>query len=293
MRKMINRLNRPFPITSQRRKLFTMLPSIIIIFLLSIFKPFGLEYTTNAPYKIIGFGALTGIVLFLTLYIAPVIFKNFFIKWKWTLAKHLLTCFFIISAIAICNYLFYINTITPIYEYHNHFIFWLLITFAIGLIPATIITFIMINENLKHSLTQKQLSPDSDKSLDYEAADEVIQSKEVTISGNTLRNISLSPENILFLEAAGNYMIINHIDHNGKPTQTQLRATINQIESQLQEYERIVRCHRAFLINMSYVTETMRNSAGLLIKMHHVKKSIPVSRTYTKSVRTKLEPSTP
>jgi Response regulator of the LytR/AlgR family len=147
----------------------------------------------------------------------------------------------------------------------------------------------MVTENLKYNLTQRHLTADSDMLTDGEDTAETTSSEKVIISGNTHRNISLSPEKILFVEAAGNYMIINHIDHNGKPVQTQLRATINQIETQLQEYEKIIRCHRAFLINMSYVTETIKNSAGLLIKMHHVKKPIPVSRTYTKSVKTRLE----
>ena len=58
-----------------------------------------------------------------------------------------------------------------------------------------------------------------------------------------------------------------------------LRATMKQMEDSLQVYPMIVRCHRAFMVNLGQVEHISSNSRAMQLMMCHSHDAIPVSRS--------------
>ena len=58
-----------------------------------------------------------------------------------------------------------------------------------------------------------------------------------------------------------------------------LRATSKQMEDELSDYPMIVRCHRAFLVNLGQVEKIISNSGAMQLSIKHCDESIPVSRS--------------
>jgi DNA-binding LytR/AlgR family response regulator len=54
---------------------------------------------------------------------------------------------------------------------------------------------------------------------------------------------------------------------------------MKQMEDELQDYSMIVRCHRAFMVNLGQVEQISSNSRAMQLVMRHSQDAIPVSRS--------------
>ena len=99
---------------------------------------------------------------------------------------------------------------------------------------------------------------------------------------------TLEISNLLFIEAVGNYVKVSHL-RDGQVHTDMIRATMKQMEETLQGYPMIVRCHRAFLVNLGQVEQIVSHSGStqLLIKQCH--ESLPVSRSNMAQVRAAIK----
>ncbi|HPG55135.1 MAG TPA: LytTR family transcriptional regulator DNA-binding domain-containing protein [Candidatus Enterocola sp.] len=90
---------------------------------------------------------------------------------------------------------------------------------------------------------------------------------------------SVSSENIIYLEAADNYVEINYLKQ-GKITQHLLRNSLKKLSSELDKTA-IRRCHRSYMVNFEHVIALRRNNdeIDLEIDVPDIKK-IPVSKTH-------------
>lgn len=109
----------------------------------------------------------------------------------------------------------------------------------------------------------------------------------VLLSGSTKDSLSLFPADLLYLEAFGNYVKI-HYETSGQVRQKLLRATIKQMEEALATCPSILRCHRAFLVNLDQVVRLQGNAAGYHLFFRQTEEQVPVSRAYTATVREKI-----
>ena len=64
-----------------------------------------------------------------------------------------------------------------------------------------------------------------------------------------------------------------------------LRATSRQMEDDLRAYPMIVRCHRAFLVNLGQVGQIVSKSGSMQLFIKHCHDSIPVSRSNMSQVK--------
>ena len=104
------------------------------------------------------------------------------------------------------------------------------------------------------------------------------QDSQITLEGNTNERVSLEISDLLYIEAVGNYVkVVNK--HDGEVKTNMLRATMKQMEDALQTYPMIVRCHRAFMVNLGQVEQISSNSRAMQLVMHHTHDAIPVSRS--------------
>ena len=106
----------------------------------------------------------------------------------------------------------------------------------------------------------------------------------ITLSGSTSENLTLSISDLLYVESVGNYLKIYRLSE-GEVRSDMIRATSKQIEEVLKEYPLVVRCHRAFLVNLAQVEKIVSQSGSMQLKMKHSGDTLPVSRSHTAHVK--------
>jgi hypothetical protein len=122
-------------------------------------------------------------------------------------------------------------------------------------------------------------TPSSDKNQD----------SQVTLEGTTNEHVILEISDLLYIEAVGNYVKVLALQANNEVHTTMLRATMKQMEDELQAYPMIVRCHRAFMVNLGQVEQISSNSRAMQLVMRHSHDAIPVSRSNVNKLKELLE----
>ena len=102
--------------------------------------------------------------------------------------------------------------------------------------------------------------------------------QDITLSGTTSETVKVHIPNLLYIEAVGNYVKIYQLI-DGQVCSDMLRATSKQIEDDLRAYPMIVRCHRAFLVNLQQVEQIMSRAGSMQLIVKHCQESLPVSRS--------------
>ena len=107
-----------------------------------------------------------------------------------------------------------------------------------------------------------------------------------TDAAGTVRLV-VSTENIVCIEAAGNYVTILYTSA-GRLTRYSLRNTLKGIES-LCDGTSLARCHRSYYINLSHVHLLRKTPEGLMAEMDTAGvNSVPVSKSFAADVTERL-----
>lgn len=114
------------------------------------------------------------------------------------------------------------------------------------------------------------------------------QNSQITLEGNTNESVTFEISNLLYIEAVGNYVKVIQI-HDGEVKTNMLRTTMKQMEDKLQDYAMIVRCHRAFMVNLGQVEQISSNSRAMKLVMQQCHDVIPVSRSNVNKLKELLE----
>ena len=120
---------------------------------------------------------------------------------------------------------------------------------------------------------------------------EAIPTATIELTGTTSETVTLYIPNLLYVESVGNYVKIIQL-REGQVVSDMLRATSKQVEEQLQHYNVIVRCHRAFLVNLRQVDKVLSRAGNMQLLIKHSNDSIPVSRSNIASVKQAIAQST-
>lgn len=115
---------------------------------------------------------------------------------------------------------------------------------------------------------------------------ETPQSNEgsIVLTGATNSTVTVNIPDLLYIEAIGNYVKVNQFT-NGQLQSDMIRATSKQVETDLQSFQNIIRCHRAFLVNLRQIEKIENNAGSLQLIMRHCGESIPVSRSNAAQVK--------
>ena len=112
--------------------------------------------------------------------------------------------------------------------------------------------------------------------------------QELTLTGTTNESVTLHISNLLYIEAVGNYVKVNHLC-DGQVCSDMLRATMKQMDETLYDYSMIVRCHRAFLVNLGQVEQIVSHSGSTKLLIKHCHESLPVSRSNMAQVKAAIK----
>ncbi len=111
---------------------------------------------------------------------------------------------------------------------------------------------------------------------------------EATLRGTTNESVTLQISHLLFIEAVGNYVKVCHL-RDGQVRTDMLRATMKQMEETLKDYPMIVRCHRAFLVNLGQVEQIISHSGSTQLLIKNCHESLPVSRSNMSQVKAAIK----
>lgn len=133
-----------------------------------------------------------------------------------------------------------------------------------------------------HILNNKlqKLQQQNHKTEETSLSDEEVNPCQSTIvlTGTTNDTIKLQLQDVIYLEAVGNYVKVFQLQ-DGVVKNEMIRSTLKQIEQQLSVCPMIVRCHRAFLVNLQQVERILSKSSSMQLLMKHCNETIPVSRS--------------
>lgn len=110
------------------------------------------------------------------------------------------------------------------------------------------------------------------------------QSGTVEITSEYKESLTVAPYDILYIESVANYLSIWYF-MDGELVQKRIRNTLKNIEGILADYDFLLHCHRAFLVNTRFITHVDGNSAGCQLHLFSIDRTIPVSKANIDSLR--------
>ena len=276
-----------------------------IVLALAIFKPFGLEvWQWQAYVHLLAIFALGLFSCFLTEIILRYIVRiprSYDRGVSYIISRNLrFQCINTpLVSLLICLYRHYVmsdlvegNTLS-LSNYLETLVIIAFLSFAIGLywrfkfrskyLAAELEETRQLNEQLKKLQTTSQEA----QTIEDGSAP---QPSQITLEGNTNESVTLDISHLLYIEAVGNYVKVCQLRDNEVHT-TMLRATMKQMEDTLQPYPIIVRCHRAFMVNLGQVEQISSNSRSMQLVMRHSNDAIPVSRSNMAQIRAAIKQS--
>ena len=296
MNKLAELLHSPYPVLCQRWK--TVLISSVIVFLIVyLLQPFGISQM-HSEYKIIillGYGVVSSIALSVTLYLIPAFFPKYFEEKNWTLGKHLL------NTLLLCFLITIGNGVYSAWVYNLNLswnLFYISLIWVALLAPFPIVFFTMWNRNLQLARNLKEATEMNfylSRKISSENGEVISEEKEsssgmLVFSGGTKEMLEVAVDDFLYAEAEGNYVKATYrTGKNGAVIQKLLRATMKQAEETVADYPYIIRCHRAFLVNVQRVVKVDGNSQGYRLRLEGCEEEVPVSRAYAKGVKMLIE----
>ena len=291
-----------------------VISSVFTVLALAIFKPFGLEAWQWMGYvHLLAFGLLGLGCCMVTNGILKYIVKmprsynqgvDYIIRRN--LRFQLINTPLVALAICVYRHLMMSNLVASnVLSWSNFFETLLIIafcSFAIGLywrfkfrskyLAVELEETRLLNEQLKRKQLETEHRAEVAEAAriaataEFEQEPAVVQMPPslVTLKGSTSEEARLQVANLLYIEAVGNYVKVYHLQE-GKVHSDTLRATSKQMETDLQAYPMIVRCHRAFLVNLQQVERIVSQSGSMQLIIKHCNDAIPVSRSNMAQVK--------
>jgi hypothetical protein len=239
----------------------------IAVFLL-LFKPFGLhDDYPNRMMIILGYGAVTSIVLAVTSIGAPLLFSRWFAEAQWTVGRELVATAVTVSLIGMANAIYsawvfqWPLTVGVLASFQT-------ITFIVGVIPVSFLILLRYRQ----------------QTVMYEAAAETL-TEQVAV-----RHVDVASD-LLAIEAADNYITEYWLTPKGI-RQNLVRATMASVDERTDLPPSIMRCHRSWFVNLDHVDRVSGNAQGYRL---HVGDGvvIPVARTRSAELERRLPHHSP
>ncbi len=275
-------LNQRYTRIDNRWKLIAVISLFIALFML-LFQPFGLSvYKSN--YKalvLLGYGVVTFVALVINLFVVTHVFKKWFSVW--TVGKQIVWLWWIIFTIGTGNY-FYSSVLFPMFAGVKGFLIFQLFTLIIGVFPVVAVTLISYSIKLKQNLKTAAQVNDL---LSNKSARAHIEQLVLLVADNGKDRLEVQLSDLMYIESVGNYVQATYCQEK-KIAKLLLRGTIKRMEEETQQHLSLVKCHRAFIVNLDHVETVKGNSQELRIVLKNVDVEIPVSRNNAQKIKNSL-----
>jgi len=115
-----------------------------------------------------------------------------------------------------------------------------------------------------------------------------IKDEKITLQGEGKDSLIVNPLDIMYVESVGNYLSIAYFNES-ELCQKRLRSSLKEIEEKFDAFPFIIRTHRAFLVNINFITQVSGNSAGYKVSMFSTDRILPVSKANVALFREKIK----
>lgn len=295
MNKLMELLRSPYP-TLYRRWKSVVIPPVIIFLILYILQPFGISrIEENKFWVVAGSAFIAAGASGIFTYLLPILFPSYYKEQNWTLGKYVLNMLLFLLLIAVGVWI-YLSWLMGVWLNGRLFFMALSWVMILALFPVTF--FLMWNRNLLLTRNLKAATEMNfylSRKLSEEDRSPLAKEKEgggewLFFSGGVKERLEVSVRDFLYAEAEGNYVKVVYYSVKGQGTiRKLLRVTMKQAEETIAGYSYIIRCHRAFLVNVRKVVKVEGNSQGYHLRLEGCEEEVPVSRAYAKEVKMLIE----
>ena len=310
---MFSFLNKPYPYYgSVKRNLITnLIIGIFIALFLIVFEPFNINQweTDNKTIKLLGYGFVSFFVPTLFEFLIKTIIPKKTLEDAWKVKYEILVIVIVLFFIAFGNML-YGNLIGATRINLQSFLNALWIVASMCIFPVTFFVVLKHNRLLKTNLSSavtmnKQLEllhdhkkentlPQDNKPVTQnlsvpvpEKISKKIESEIIITAENEKDKLILKPIQLLYIESADNYSNVVYMDSGIRKKQL-MRSSLKRIESQISD-DKIIRCHRTFIVNLYNIKSIEGNAAGYKLYFNNDQETVPVSRNFGPTIIEKLK----
>lgn len=268
---MLNILNKPYPFNDDLKHntkivFFTSLGVFVFLFL---FQPFDISTmpVERKYYLLVGFAVVTFLALSLHLMLIPSLFPKRFSSANWSIKKEIFWNLWILFTILL-GYFVLTNTLGAM-KFSFSTVIKLVLT---AVVPIT--TLIIVNHN-RMLRTHLKIAGELNKKLKDNKS---LQEKIIHFDSDYQKDsLSIKVNTLLLIRSANNYIEIFWKEGDGVRNQM-VRCSMVNAQEIVREYKFIFKCHRSYLVNISYIDRVEGNSQEYKLYFDHVNFPIPVSR---------------
>ena len=275
----------PFEKSSRRRVISSVLFGLFVFLFLFLFRPFQIDGLDSQVFFVaLIFGLICTVSMLFLSFIVVELLPAVFSERRWTVFREFLWVCFHCLFIGLMNALFAASVGMGPFTWKFIGIFELY-TLAIGIFPITVS--ILLSE-MRLSARYRNASRDLNAQLHPSENSGSADVQEVVLpSDNKNEDLILDPANILFLEAADNYVQVVFLEH-GILQKRLLRATMKTLNDRLAGNNAFLRVHKSYLVNCSRIGRVSGNAQGYKLHFKELADTVPVSRKQNEALRSAL-----
>ena len=254
---------------------------VMVYLILAILQPFGINEGPKEKYiYLIGFALITYIGSVIPTAVMHRVYKSEIEEGRFSNGKNIASFLLSVLLIIIGNFVYFkfLNPDSPTVPLLWS-AFWQTIIISV-LLVGVYMTF----DNVRLRRELERINQINQKLSQKNNAPAAPQIKKIETQGKSSPT-DIDPLTLLYIESDKNYCKITTDEGTSV-----VRSTLTTLENQLKECGFVIRCHRAFLINLNNV-EGIEGSAsnGYRLKLKNHDTEIPVSRTYIAEILQYLE----
>ncbi|WP_316822623.1 LytTR family DNA-binding domain-containing protein [Pedobacter gandavensis] len=271
-------LRQSYPIPDQQSRTALVI-GIGIGLLMLLLKPYGLSNVEVRHDRL--FLAGYGLVSFLVLFFNGTVVIRLFSETNWNIIRQIIWSCWSVFCLGLANYAYTLAVVDDFPFRISILLTFQLYTFFIAVIPLTILVLIRQNRLLRLNkntaeVLNEQLIPTRHSGLLPEMLE--------LSAGNSKGHLSIPVREIAFIESEGNYVQVYH-SRNGSITPTMIRSSIAKVENEMIGLNQLIKCHRAFIVNIDFIEELKGNAQGYRLRIKGSDLEVHVSRQYTKVIK--------
>lgn len=320
-------LARPFPFMGEsfRSSVMTAICfGAFVTLFLCLFPPMGLSEVPPPNLYLFSliYGAICSVIMLCNVLAVMRLFRRSLAEERWTIGKNIALIVWNVLTIAAGNIAY------TMYQFHFYFslqtiVMLLGMTILIGIFPVIVLTLLQERRLLRRNInaasrisahlhsphTREQSSTTSNATVPYAPAPEPTQEGSpkksnsllsspayhlVFEGASTKERFETVAEAIICLQSSDNYVTIfalrgDNSDNEGDIQTALLRMTLKSVEERINSHERILRCHKSYIVNLDHVRDISGNAQGYKLHIPALNFPVPVSRSYQKRVLQALE----
>ena len=265
-------LNRPHPrLLSQKYSwLFLMTAAIAFALILNHLQPYGLAGWHHPRKWIIlsSFGLIFILLYSLVYWLLPRFFGFFFTRDCWTIRKEFAALFVFFLLDSDVNWIFAMTNISYLEPSLSSFVRFHFYTLELGILPMMAFSLLMWYGDAGQKaagIAPKLPEPTPAPLLHF-------------------NQHVFDPDKVIYISKTGNYLNF-YINNKGECIVCQIKGSMKQLLSALNNYPKFLQPHKSFVVNADYVKHLCGNYDCMKLRLKDCPDHIPVSRQFMPNIK--------